>query len=193
MASKDLPSPETLRQLLRYDPDTGKMFWLHRGLELFSSNKISAQSGSNRWNAAYAGREAGTYSNKGYKIIGVLRSHYSLHRVAWAMHYGAWPDGHLDHANGARDDNRIENLRQASRSQNNQNVRSQAASSSVFKGVTWDKSRKKWAAGIKKDFVRHNLGRFSCEVQAAKAHDEAAVRLYGAYAKLNFPKTTPSA
>ena len=113
------------------------------------------------------------------------------HRVAWAIYYGEWPTAHVDHANGNKADNRIGNLRLATRSQNNQNVRSAKNASSNFKGVTWDASRNKWIAGIKKDYKRHNLGRFDTAEAAARAHDDAALRLYGEYAKLNFPRPQP--
>lgn len=193
MAKRELPSPEVLRQLLRYEPDTGKLFWLPRTPSHFPSNlRISPVSNCSRWNAKYAGKEAMTALSHGYRAGTLNNEKVMAHNVCWALAYGAWPTMHIDHANGDPLDNRISNLRLATRSQNNQNVRSATGSSSCFKGVTWDASRNKWIAGIKKDYKRHNLGRFDTAEEAARAHDEAAVRLYGAFARLNFPRTTPS-
>ncbi len=188
MDPKELPSPEVLRQLLRYEPETGKLYWRERPAAFFKGEaNVSPQSAANRWNGRYAHRESATTSHKGYPQVRIQWAGFSAHSVIWAMHYGEWPSLHIDHINGQRDDNRIVNLRLATRSQNNQNVRSQRGSSSRFKGVAWDKSRGKWTVGIKVNYKRHNLGRFDCEIAAAKAHDAAALRLYGAYAKLNFP------
>lgn len=192
MAKRDLLTPEALRQLLRYEPETGKLFWRERGQEWFPPGTDGREWTVKIWNRKYAGKEAFTSRADGYPAGHILNVRAVAHRVAWAIHCGEWPDGHLDHANGDRADNRITNLRLADRSQNNQNVRSQTNSSSQYKGVTWDKSRGKWTAGIKKDFVRHNLGRFANEEDAARAHDEAALRLYGEYAKLNFPRPRPA-
>lgn len=191
MANRQLPTPDVLRQLLRYEPDTGKLFWLPRAKDgPVQSYKAGWDFAS--WNSAYAGREAFTTPRNGYLSGSLLGRPTDAHRIAWALHYGEWPTSHIDHANGDKSDNRISNLRVASRSQNNQNVRSARNSSSRFKGVTWDASRGKWIAGIKQNFKRHNLGRFATEEEAARAHDAAALQLYGPYAKLNFPTQQPS-
>ena len=198
MAKKPLPTPEQLRQLLRYEPETGKLFWRERTPDMFTETssedgrwRRSAEWAANRWNSAHSGKEAFTALSYGYYVGTVLGRRVMAHRVCWAISVGAWPDI-LDHANGVPSDNRLENLRVATRSQNNQNVRSQRGSSSKYKGVTFDRSRGKWIAGIKKDFKRRNLGRFEREIDAAIAHDRAAIELYGEYARLNFPDQMPT-
>ena len=65
-------------------------------------------------------------------------------------------------------------------------VRSRGGSSK-YKGVTWDKSRSLWIAGVKVDGKRFNLGRFKDEGDAARAYDAAALKAWGEYARLNFP------
>ena len=97
--------------------------------------------------------------------------------------------GHLvcDHINHNGLDNRSANLRNCTIRQNNANSRSAKSSSSKYKGVSWSRSHKKWAVYIKKDSKQFFLGHFDDEKEAAKAYDEAAKRLHGEYAGLNFP------
>lgn len=100
-----------------------------------------------------------------------------------------WPL--VDHRNGDGLDNRRSNLRQADSSQNAQNRRGHAIATSQFKGVHWNRQRRKWIAEIGYRGVRTRLGAFVDEVAAARAYDAAAERLFGEYARLNFPETTP--
>lgn len=60
---------------------------------------------------------------------------------------------------------------------------------SYFIGVCWDSTRRKWSAGISDGGRHYKLGRFEDEIDAAFAHDSAAIKLFGAKAKLNFPAT----
>jgi hypothetical protein len=92
-----------------------------------------------------------------------------VHRVMWALVTGAWPVADIDHINGDRTDNRIANLREASRAQNLQNTLNRAPGMSGIKGVTFDRQTGKWRPQLKKNGKSINLGRFeSCEqAQAA--------------------------
>jgi hypothetical protein len=97
-----------------------------------------------------------------------------------------------DHINGDGLDNRRSNLRVATCSQNSANMWKPrrpdgSATTSRFKGVTWDRSRSKWQAKITVDQHCKNLGRFDSEEDAARAYDAAAVAHWGAFARLNFP------
>lgn len=92
-----------------------------------------------------------------------------------------------DHKDHDGLNNRRENLRDGSGPRNAQNTRSHRGSTSRFKGVSWDRSRNKWAAYIKAGSRHLNLGRFSDELEAARAYDEAARTHFGEYAHLNFP------
>ena len=84
----------------------------------------------------------------------------------------------------------MENLRAATRGQNNCNRgKFSSFTTSRFKGISWDRSRKKWQAGIRRNrrFIR--IGYFDDEVEAARAYDEAARKYHGEFARLNFPET----
>jgi len=92
-----------------------------------------------------------------------------------------------DHINHDGQDNRKQNLRNCTITQNNANSRSARGASSKYKGVSWNKKRQKWAAYIKKDKKQTRIGFFEDEVEAAKAYDLKAKELFGQYAQLNFP------
>ena len=184
MADKIIPTPEELRQLLHYAPETGVFTWKERARDFCGDDRIR-----NSWNARYAGQPAFTMSeHQGYKVSRVLTASFKAHRVAWAMHYGAWPVEFIDHINGQRDDNRIVNLRLATKSENAMNRKRQIHNTSGFKGVSWDSScrgSKKWNAYIKVDGIKKNLGRFQCPKEAAAAYNAAAVARFGDFALLN--------
>src|SRR3990167_3193433 len=96
----------------------------------------------------------------------------------------------VDHINGDGLDNRRHNLRYATRHQNSMNMRKHSHGSSRFKGVCWDRNtrgRKKWLAQITSNYKRIFLGRYLDEEQAARAYDEAALRHFKQFARLNFP------
>lgn len=94
----------------------------------------------------------------------------------------------IDHINGDSLDNRKENLRVASSSQNaNNKVKLSPKNTSGYRGVTWDKHSQKWMAQIYKNNKRTNLGRFDTKEEAAKVFDSAAKKMYGEFhGKLNF-------
>jgi len=92
-----------------------------------------------------------------------------------------------DHINHEGLDNRKNNLRNCTIKQNNANSRSAANASSKYKGVSWSKSRKKWAAYIKKNGTQLFLGHFTSETDAAKTYDEAAKKYHREFANLNLP------
>ena len=92
----------------------------------------------------------------------------------------------VDHVNGNTLDNRRENLRLATSSENNANRKSKGGTS-LYKGVSKDNSRDKWISSIQVNHKTKHIGRFDDEIDAAKAYDMACYKYYGEFAKLNFP------
>ena len=145
-----LPSPEMLRKLLRYDPDTGRLYWRERAPELFTAARYSKARICAIWNTRFAGKEAlATDDRHGYRFGRIFALHIAAHRAVWAMHNGTWPPEDVDHVNGVRSDNRLVNLRAVSRYENTRNAQIRRDNKSGTTGVLWDKQHKKWRATIK--------------------------------------------
>ena len=144
---------ERLRELLSYDPATGQF--------IRKATSRTDQIGS----VAY------TAHTSGYSRFSVGHKKYYAHRLAWMYVYGVWPGGDVDHINHDKTDNRISNLRDVSRSVNNQNqIRGQRGGSSNVLGVSWDKRLKKWAASIGVFKKNIHLGMFDAKEDAHAAY-----------------------
>jgi hypothetical protein len=179
MATKTLPSRDLLRQLLRYDADTGEFTWLLRPREMFVDNKAHAHA---VWNARYAGKPAGGFKKHGYLYIAIGRTKFLAHRLAWLIHYGDPVPSGIDHANGNSWDNSITNLRAATQSQNMINARYRKPRREGFRGVRPAHQRNGFSARISFGDKGIHLGTFATAEEAAKAYQDAAVRLFGEFA-----------
>lgn len=101
---------------------------------------------------------------------------------------GAGPRELVDHSDGDGLNNQRWNLRTANPNQSQDNRGKQRnGRTSQYKGVFWDKSRNRWAATIHHEHRTRALGRYQAEEDAARAYDEAAIALFGSFARLNFP------
>ena len=113
MAAKPLPDQATLLKLLRYEPETGKLYWKHRPLRMFErKSKESRRKGAwSSWNDRHAGQEAFTaIAADGYKRGGIFYSLYLAHRVIVCMKTGKRDGFWVLHRNDDRTDNRWANL-----------------------------------------------------------------------------------
>jgi hypothetical protein len=156
---------EKLHALLRYDAETGVFVWLEtRG-------------------KAIAGQVAGRVGKNGYLSIGIDGTKYLAHRLAWLYTHGRWPVGHLDHRDGCRAANQIDNLREATRSQNNSNTPKYKNNTSGFKGVFWRPDTGRWSAMVSFNRKRHCLGCFDSAEEARGVYLLAAARLHGEFAR----------
>lgn len=132
------------------------------------------------------GKVAGSISELGYRYIRVNGVLIGAHVLAWAISYGSWPAEEIDHKNGTPGDDRLENLRIATRCENCRNTKIRSNNSSGFKGVSWDKANGKWVARVREpDGAYKNLGRFKNPTEAALAYNIAATKYYGEFAKVN--------
>lgn len=131
--------PDVLRALLHYDPETGGLTWKPRSRDMFSRRRLWLS-----WNTRFAGKPAFRNKSNGYWRGTLLHRVWPSHRVIWAIHYGRWPAGVIDHINGDTLDNRIENLRCVTQAANlrNAGVRRQPNASGVVgvypSGKRWD-------------------------------------------------------
>jgi hypothetical protein len=172
---QDLPSPELLRKLLRYEPKTGKLFWKARPIQMFKDLRACEA-----WNARYANNEAFvTDDGRGYKQGSLFDKKYRAHRVVWALVYNSWPDEEIDHVDGNGLNNRMSNLRLATRFQNCQNAKIRINNVSGLKGVS--KNRSKWRARIKVNGVLHRLGNYETAHEAHEAYVKASLNFHGAF------------
>lgn len=119
----------------------------------------------------------------GYAHATIKKKQVLLHRFIMKAKDGE----EVDHENLEKLDCRKENLRLTTHSLNLANTRLNNLNTSGYKGIHYDKRRKKWSAHIRKDQVRTYLGSFIIPEEAAKAYDKAAKNLFGKFARLNFP------
>ena len=104
------------------------------------------------------------------------------HRIIWQMHNGPIPSGMvIDHINGDPFDNRLENLRLCTQYGNMRNSRRHKVNNHRVKGVSWDKSNKKWQTEIRTDVGRVFIGRFPTKGLAAVAYAKASLRYHGSF------------
>lgn len=154
---------------LKCEPETGRLFWLPR-----PPSRFSTVHACNAWNARFAGREAFTsHSSDGYLVGSYGGRQYRAHRIVWLLVTGRWPKAEIDHINGARDDNRLENLREVSRAENNRNKRRHAHNSSGQNGVCWLRESNKWFAQIGVNGRTEYLGCFDTIEAAIAARADA--------------------
>jgi hypothetical protein len=116
--------------------------------------------------------------NTGYIVFGYKRKQLLAHRVVWLLETGEWPTGQLDHINGDKADNRIENLRIATFMQNAANRKVKRG---MPKGVTLHRCGRFQAV-----CAHQYLGLYEDAVSAGLAYDAAAIKKYGAFAKTNY-------
>lgn len=145
---------EELKEYLSYNSETGIFSWL-----------VKTSRGTRVW------RPAGTLVSTGYIVIRINNIPYYAHRLAWLYVYGKWPDGLLDHKNQCRSDNKINNLREATSSQNQRNR-------DTGIGVSYNKAARKYRAYTS----GKHLGSFTSFDEAKTARDKAMEFIHPEYA-----------
>lgn len=170
-----------LREIIDYDPDTGLFCW--------RDTFVAGMNCARRRPRPKPGDVIRGSCNKtlGYLYIALNGRVYLAHRLAWLHVHGHWPrkGSHIDHIDHDGFNNRIANLREATRSENFRNHR-RAPGVSGFVGVTWHAANKRWRATIWNNGKRIECGLFKTQEEAARARDVAATLEYGEFARLNF-------
>jgi len=165
-----------LKELLYYDSDNGDFIWKKRDQSKFA-NRCSC----NGWNSRYSGTVAGNITDRGYRRIKIGFKLYKAHRLAFLYMTGKSPLNQTDHINGIRDDNKWDNLREATNAQNQANVGISASNTSGYKGVSWDKRAEKWRSRIQLNGITHHLGYFDTAEEAHHAYCRAADKYCGEF------------
>lgn len=132
---------------------------------------------------ATVGSIAGAKQTKGYIRIRIDRKQFQAHQLAWLYVFGRWPEMQIDHANGDTRDNRIENLRIATASQNSANKNFRVGASG-YRGVV--RYGRRFRAQITVEGRREYLGFFDDPACAAAAYDDRAKSAWGPFARVNF-------
>ena len=152
---------ETVKNLFYYDAESGRLLW---------------RNGNGRnvkpWQEAKAPNGHGYYTAK------IKGKSYLAHRLAWLYVHGSLPDGDLDHKNRVRNDNRLCNLRQVSRTDNCQNISLPSHNKSGHIGVSWIKSHQSWTVYIKVDKKNKWLGYFKDLGEAVAARKAGEAKYY---------------
>lgn len=152
---------ETARATWSYDPETGVLRWKIRPAQRVRVGDI-----------------AGTLHRRNhtsYLELHLKGKTYMAHRVIWLMIHDAWPDKEIDHINSIGTDNRIENLRDVSHSENVKNKRMYKANKSGFCGVCWFKRNSKWMVRITINSKYVHLGYFTNLEDAIEARQSANI------------------
>lgn len=131
----------TIADYFEYNPETGVIIWIKS-----TSRKIKI------------GQIAGTVNNTGYLRISYQGKLYQAHRLAWYLHYGAWPTNNIDHINGVKTDNRINNLRDATQSTNTLNKKGHREN--TYKYYSFNKEKQKWVVQASINGKLTYFGRF---------------------------------
>ena len=153
---------ERLKELLHYDADTGIFTRISSPRQFRIGVIKTTADGIN-----------------GYFQIGLLDKLYKSHRLAWFYVHGEWPTNQLDHINRDKIDNRLVNLREATRAENKKNVIAQKNNTSGYKGVSYFKRRRKWVAQICTNGKRTYLGCYTTAAEASRAYESAAKLHHG--------------
>lgn len=181
MSGRDL-TIELLRALIDYDPITGILIWKPRTPDMFSGTEQAPEHSCKIWNSGNAGRPALNCPNKaGYLHGAIFGKTLAAHKVAWAIHHGAWPVHGIDHVRGKEAGNGIDNLRDVPGAVNSKNQKRRASNTSGVTGVSFFARTGKWVAMIKGDGKVRNLGYFHTREEAAAAR-KAADQRYGFHA-----------
>jgi len=146
-----------------FDYRDGQLFW-------------KVDRGSN----ALAGKRAGRLLRTGYRSVHVSGKKWQEHRIVYLMHHGCLP-GQIDHVNRVKSDNRIENLRPATSSQNQVNTHSRG-SKSGFRGVVKADGGDKWVARTYVAGKEVRIGSFETPELASQAYNEKLAEIFGEFA-----------
>lgn len=170
MVMKNDISADYVRQCLNYDQNTGILTWKNRDLSMFNpTEKWSAERRRNKWNSQFAGKVAGGLRS-GYLRIRLDGVKYTAAHIIWFMTHGQWPANQIDHKDGVRSRNILDNLREATNAENCQNRKKRKTNKSGYTGVHEEGNSGKWKSEIQVKKERIYLGTFNTKEEARNAY-----------------------
>lgn len=165
--------------IVEYNPETGIFTWRHRGHDICSCSRSREA-----WNGNFAGKQAGSIGANGYMYTTFFNKHkVLLHSLAWFYMKKIWPDKYIDHINGDRIDNRFNNLREATASQNAANAKIRTDNKSGHKNVFWNSQKQMWHVRLVAEKRPIHIGFFSDIDVAADAAKKARIKFHKDYAR----------
>ncbi|CAI1021899.1 HNH endonuclease signature motif containing protein [Serratia ficaria] len=164
-----------LKECFSYDNDLGNLIWRISPLEHFTTERQCKI-----WNTKFSNKIAGSVAKDrpglSYVVIGINYKPYKAHRIIWSIHHGEITNGEeIDHINHDGTDNRLENLRLVTSSENKRNRTKQRNNSTGHTGVHWNGKTKKWRAMIQVNGKIKHLGYFIDIGDAVKARKSAEI------------------
>ena len=157
------------KEHLSFNFETGEILWVKYPKNYNKVNKP---------------RIAGRLHYSGYRIVCLMNKQYMAHRLIWAVYYNKWPNGSIDHIDGNKSNNSINNLRIATRSQNAYNCGPKKISSSGYKNVQWDKDANKWRVRVTAYGKRYHVGRFNTLDDAKDAANKFMTEHHKEFARI---------
>lgn len=170
MISKNPPTLERVKELMTFDPCSGRFSW--------------AINGRGKIKGAVAGSLRKNPSGKAYRQIGFDKGSHFEHRLVWLWVYGCWPEKDIDHIDGDPLNNRPSNLRLATPIQNLANVGLIKRNKHGLKGVTL-KFGKYWIAKHSINGKSHHIGSYKTKEEAAANYDAFVLSVHGQFARTN--------
>jgi hypothetical protein len=178
MKIKPLPAQRYLHECFNYDAETGDLYWNIRPLYHFKNAQYF-----NAWNVKNANKKAGTVCTRGYIAIKIDGMKYKAHRIVYKLINGIEPN-YIDHINFNTSDNRIENIRNCTHTENHQHSKRQINNSTGYKGVSCTRNDK-FKARITVNSVRLELGVFDNPKDAYSKYYETAKLHFGKFVYLD--------
>lgn len=179
---KNAASLRYLGECLRYEPDTGALYWREDRPE----HHFKLTRTRNRWLGIHAGKEITCVANNGYIVFNLNKVMYLAHRVIFAVDNGIEMDDlpeQIDHKDTVRTNNKRGNLRAADSMKNSRNMSLSRSSKSGFKGVNWSTRVGKWRATISIGGKQKHLGFHENAEDAHAAYVSAANENFGDFAR----------
>lgn len=170
---KPLPDQSVLQELLDYNPNTGELTWKPR-----AEHHFTAKHQQTRWNKLFSLKPAfNQIDSTGYLRGKLFDKIYSTHRIVWKLHYGTEPNV-IDHIDGLKTNNKINNLRNVDDFANAKNKRLNKSNKTGCSGVSKHPLKNRYQSTIGVNNKKIYLGSFLTYEEAVAARKAAEIQ-YG--------------